>query len=134
VPRPCRYEAPASSVVSPVTSSWFLKWPEERQVVVARRAEVERVVVADVERVVHAARQLGEPGQRREPRRLEPRVLEAFLTDRVRDRDRRLDERKRVRVEQRMLAERAAELPELELERGDVRGARPDLLGVDGVL
>ena len=88
------------------------------------------MVAIGADSFVEASCQLGEPGQRGEPRGFQTGVLESFFADGVGHDDRGLDERKRVRVEQPVLPEHAADLSQLELDGGDVGAAGPDLLRV----
>ncbi len=62
---------------------------------------------------------------------LHARVLESLLADGIGHDDRGLDERERVRVQQPVLSERPANLPEFQLDTGNARRSRPDFLGVD---
>src|SRR5437773_10830139 len=58
-----------------------LEMTQVRHVVVPPGAEIERVLVAGVDRLIDAAGQLGVPRQGSEPRGLDPRVLEPLFTD-----------------------------------------------------
>src|SRR5258705_2264482 len=107
---------------------------KQRDVVVPRGAEVERMIVIGADRVIGASRDLGVPGQGREPRYLQTWVLESLLSDRVSDHDRRLDERKRMRVEKAMLPESSSKLPQLELDRLKARVPDPYLFRIDRVV
>src|SRR5439155_554916 len=77
------------------------------------------MVAIGADSFVEASCQLGEPGQRGEPRGFQTGVLESFFADGVGHDDRGLDERKRVRVEQPVLPEHAADLSQLELTPGN---------------
>src|SRR5438093_10681094 len=96
---------------------------QERNVAVFGGPEIERMLVIGGDGLVDASGQFGEPGQGSEPRGLDAGILESLIADGVGHDDRSLDERKRVRVEQPLLSERAADFPELELNGGDVGAA-----------
>src|SRR5436309_4704 len=107
-----------------------LEMAQERNVVVLGGVEIQWLPAIRGDGLVHAPRELGEPRKRCEPRGLRPGVLEPLFTDGVRHDDRGLDERKRVRVKQAVFPERAAELPQLQLEGRDAGAAGAYILRV----